>query len=91
MPVIDHPVHDTTRVNTTTWRYGCHNKKRTGQDYVVQCGWTEDGRADLIYCRDVFSRECRYDFSLTDTACDGCHNRGTGEAYAHYVKEGAAK
>lgn len=75
MPVIDHPVH-VHGVRDANYRYGCFNREPWLDTVTVTdcCGreysWP-----------NVFSRECRYDCSLTDNACAGCKHAGSGERY----------
>lgn len=71
-PVEDHPVHEKVRVSAGR-QYGCNGKPRPDTERAVT-----DGGASWPY---VFSTECRYDLSLTDTACEGCQWRGSGEEY----------
>lgn len=72
MPVVDHPVHEHGVRSADAHRYGCHNRPAFQGICVSSHGDTWPNR---------FSRECRYDRSLTDKACAGCKHAGSGEAY----------
>lgn len=74
MPVIDHPVHQ-HGVRDAEHRYGCFNRPPF-RDVVTVEGWR-----GVVSWPNRFSRECRYDRSLSDSACAGCHRAGSGEAY----------
>jgi hypothetical protein len=80
MPVVDTPVHEKVREKEGA-KYGCWNKPRPkGGDevrsiYAMPRSWPY-----------VFSEECRYDMSLTDSKCEGCKWRGSGEAYDAMVR-----
>lgn len=82
MPVIEHPIHD-HGVRDAEHRYGCWNRAPFKEQVVVASGWYE---ATVFPFR--MSRECRYDRSLSDSACAGCCHAGSGE---QYVAEQAAK
>lgn len=83
MPVLDHPVHEAVRINDGH-RYGCHNR-RPFQSVVF--GAEAYG---LQFWPFKMSDECRFDRSLSDPACVGCHHQGTGEAYDKAVRSRAA-
>ena len=78
MPVLDHAIHPSTQIGEG-YRYGCWNLPRT------RYGYHHRGR----FVRDVMSKECRYDMSLTDPFCKGCRWAGSGEKYAQMMKEQA--
>lgn len=86
MPVIDRPVHPKVKI-TDSHRWWCCGKSRTREPLMVQDGWTEDGRRNMVEIEDFGSLECRHDFSLTDQSCRGCEHMGTGEIYAQGMKE----
>ncbi|MEN9923933.1 MAG: hypothetical protein RL268_59 [Pseudomonadota bacterium] len=71
MPVIDHPVH-AHGVRDAEQRYGCHNRPAF-KEIVAINSWS--------YWPFRMSRECRYDRSLSDSACAGCCHAGSGERY----------
>ncbi len=74
MPVIDHPVN-AHGVRDAEHRYGCHNRAPF-RDTVTTEGW----RGPVSWPFRM-SRECRYDRSLSDSACAGCMHAGSGERY----------
>ena len=77
MPVEDHAVHEKVREKEGA-KYGCWNKPRpTFGQWMIGGGYGYEYR---------FSTECRYDMSLTDSKCDGCEWRGSGEAYDAMVR-----
>lgn len=94
MAVIDHAVHPSTKIDSSH-RYGCWNRKPFMDAYYAPNraagtnGYSPVWFYERVRIPHVMSRECRYDMSLTDNACDGCNHRGTGEAYAKHVKDNA--
>jgi len=80
MPVENHDVHESVKIDSS-FRYGCHNRKPYAYSYVAS-PW---GNNRMIV-NHVMSRECRFDMSLRDPACDGCQHRGSGEAYDAKVR-----
>jgi hypothetical protein len=90
VPVLDHETHQTT---IGSERYdACRTKKRT-TGYWVQDGWEHSGMDGLsgshpnwVWIDDSSSTECRYDMSLTDPKCEGCHRRGEGEEYDQQIR-----
>ena len=74
MPVVDHDVHE-HGVRDAEHRYGCHNRPPY-KEAVRLYGWK--GSVTFPF---RMSRECRYDRSLSDSACAGCRHAGSGEAY----------
>ena len=84
MPVIDHEVHEKVKINSSTFRYGCFNKRQY-PNYLFR--EFVGNRIEVKYIEHRMSRECRYDKSLTDYACEGCEHRGTGEKYAEMVSK----
>ena len=77
MPVEDHPVHSSTRIDDT-FRYGCHNRnERTEAYYAQQRVAGTDGYKPTWWLERIripfrMSRDCRYDMATTDLACSGC-------------------
>ena len=85
MPVIDHPVHQ-HGVRDAEHRYGCFNRKPFKERVVIET-WR-----GLVTWPFRMSMECRYDRSLTDSACAGCKHAGSGESYvAEQEAKGASK
>lgn len=89
MPVVDTPVNEKVK-QKEGFRYGCWNSDRTPQPYYMvqertyySNGWFE--LEDRWIC-NVMSRECRFDMSLKDSACEGCEHRGSGEKYAEDIR-----
>lgn len=81
MPVLDHPVHEKVKIGKD-FRYGCFNKKpRDSYLFREFVG----GHIEVKFIEHRMSKECRYDMSLTDPACEGCKERGTGEEYARSI------
>jgi hypothetical protein len=72
MPVIDHPVH-AHGVRDAEHRYGCWGRAPFREMVTGSRGQQWPHR---------MSRECRYDRSLSDSACAGCCHAGSGERYA---------
>lgn len=77
MPVIDHPIHDKTKIGPDH-RYGCHNRP----DMFVPVVQRDNGK---MYPYSL-SHDCRYDRSETDAHCAGCKHVGSGAAYAESVR-----
>ncbi len=61
MPVADHPVHP-HGVRDSEHRYSCHNRPPHRETYTN----------GLVTWPNVFTRDCRYDRALDDSACAGC-------------------
>lgn len=80
MAVLEHEVHEKVKIDSS-FRYGCHNRKPF-QDSYVAAPW---GNSRQIV-KFVMSRECRFDMSLRDPACEGCKHRGSGEAYDAMIR-----
>ena len=88
MPVIEHPVHS-HGVRDADYRYGCHNRlDEFPYDMWLQDGWLPaviDGEPTrlprMMNVEFRMSHECRYDRSLSDSACLGCKHAGNGERY----------
>jgi radical SAM protein with 4Fe4S-binding SPASM domain len=74
MPVLDHETHESV-IEKEGAKYGCWNMHRPTVGDIVESTYSGE---KWSY---VFSEECRYDMSLTDTKCDGCEWRGSGEMY----------
>ena len=90
MPVIEHPVHE-HGVRDAEHRYGCWNRAPCKEAFVVQDGWRSEGYRRTVTLLFRMSRECRYDRSLSDSACAGCRHAGSGERYvAEQQSRGAA-
>ena len=94
MPVTDHPIHQSTRISES-FRYGCHNRVGAKVGYLAPDGYAMGSsgatrEVQLSYVEHTMSVECRYDMSLTDPGCDGCRNRGNGEAYNINVRSASA-
>ena len=89
MPVLEHETHEKV-IQKEGFRYGCHNRDRTPQSYMVQ----ERDYYGFGYYRmkgkhihNVLSTECRFDMSLTDPACEACWWQGMGEKYAEEIRK----
>lgn len=80
MPVENHPVHEKTRIDND-YRYGCHNGDRnfTGYTAIQRFAGTTGHEPIWWHSRikipHVMSKECRYDMSDKDIACNGCKHR----------------
>ncbi len=74
MPVADHAIHP-HGVRDAEHRYGCHNRAPFRETVTTE-GW----RGPVSWPFRM-SRECRYDRSLSDSACAGCMHAGSGERY----------
>lgn len=73
--------------------YSCHNGPRNARGYYApQRVYHADGtfHMDLVFIWHTMSRECRYDMSLSDSRCEDCTWRGTGEAYARKNEDASA-
>ena len=84
MPVVDHPVHE-HGVRDAEHRYGCWNRAPFKEAVTV-----ETWRGPVSWPHR-FSRECRYDRSLSDSACAGCCHAGSGEKYVQSQGENGAR
>lgn len=71
-------------VESSTYRYGCHNRTRPTLDaqYYAQSGYKYDAIAMtrtpvIVAINSVFGPNtiaCQYDASHTDKACGGCEH-----------------
>jgi hypothetical protein len=87
MAVLDHPVHPKT---VGSDRYdACQAKVRAAGYWAPDRITHPDGSFDVtsVFIFDTSSRDCHYDMSLTDSKCEGCPQRGVGEAYDKMVRE----
>ena len=84
MPVIEHPIHE-HGIRDAEHRYGCFNRPPMRE-------WVESSSLfNAAHWPHRMSRECRYDRSLSDSACAGCCHAGSGERYvAEQQDKGAA-
>ncbi len=89
MAVLEHAVHEKTREAAgAVW--GCHNRPDFKPGYwAPDRRYLPDGTFEviLVWVPHFGARECRNDISLSDSKCDGCTYRGTGEAYSKMVRE----
>ena len=88
-PVEEHEVHEKVK-HEADYKYGCHKRKPyTNEYYAPDRVYRPNGTFYIVQKRIPFvmSRECRYDMSLTDTHCNECKHRGSGEAYANSVRQ----
>jgi hypothetical protein len=90
MPVLDHETHQTT---IGSERYDACREKVLEYGYWAQDGWEHSGVDGLggshpkwVWITDESSATCRYDKSLTDSKCEGCHRRGQGEQYDQLIR-----
>jgi hypothetical protein len=81
MPVIDHPVHEKTKIDST-YRYGCFNRKgyaegyRAPNRYQTSDGYTAVFKIEAKFIPFTMSRECitaKTGWAKNDPACQGCH------------------
>ena len=88
MPVLEHDVHEKVRIDTAH-RYGCHSRiGYSGGYYAPDRRYYGTGGFDVVSAlvENRMSKECRYDMSLSDTSCEGCPHRGSGEAYDKRIR-----
>ena len=92
MPVLNHEVHPAT-VQADGAVYGCHNRSRDAAGYYAPDGLQIKAHDNLKYSfvktryiKNVLSKECRYDKSLSDPKCSGCCHQGSGEEYDRKVR-----
>lgn len=88
MAVLDHEVHEKTREEKDA-KWGCHNRSEFKPGYYAPDRvYFPDGMFKNVmkWVPHFGSMECRNDDSLTHTKCEGCHRRGTGEAYSKMVR-----
>ena len=89
MPVIEHDVHESTRIGSDH-RYGCFDHVREdGYFAPARIEFANGFKVTSAWVQDRTSKECRFDFSLTDPSCTGCKHRGSGEEYARKINETA--
>ena len=81
MPVLDHEVHESVKIDSNA-RYGCFNRKPYTDSYLAH-PWAATGHKDT---KHRMSRECRFDMSLKDLMCEGCKHRGSGELYNEMIR-----
>ena len=87
MPVDDHPVHERTKIDTETFRYGCFNRKEYATGYFVltrvpdeHAVQIEGASSQAYVLRSEWvpyrmSRDCataRTGQAATDPICSGC-------------------
>jgi hypothetical protein len=89
-PVLDHETHQAT---IGSERYDACREKVRKEGYYAQDGWEYvwiGGFAvwmpKWVWITDESSATCRYDKSLTDPKCEGCHRRGQGEQYDQQIR-----
>jgi len=88
MPVLEHETHEKVK-QKEGFRYGCYNRLRNGSMgyYVPERDITLSGvKYVATYVENTMSRDCRFDMSLTDQACEGCEWQGMGEKYAEEIR-----
>lgn len=74
MPVLDHPVHEKTRVGAD-FKYRCNNRRHFASGYYApERVYGFDGlfTVELRWIPHRMSTECRYDLPATDPGCTGC-------------------
>jgi len=74
MPVIDHPVHPSTKKGDE-FRYGCWNRKPFAKYYLVPVRTTSNSYAfqySTAVVNYTMSKDCKYDMALNDPQCAGC-------------------
>lgn len=96
MPVLEHETHAKV-IQKEGFRYGCHDKPRQTDEtvYLAPDGWAVDyigsgdwlGEMGFVEVKHVMSRDCRFDMSLTDPACEECRWQGMGEKYAEEIRK----
>lgn len=52
-------------------KYGCFDREPYRTDLMVQDGWTEDGRRNMVPIPFVMSMDCKTDIP-DDPRCQGC-------------------
>lgn len=57
-------------------RYACYDRPPFTGDVMVQNGWTEDGRRNMVPIPYVMARDCQYDLRAADGKCAGCRHQG---------------
>ena len=67
MPVDDHPVHESTKIDAD-FRYGCWNVPLRAEGYFAH-PWSVGGSSWVPF---RMSHGCMYDLWKTDPACAGC-------------------
>ena len=77
MPVDDHPVHESTKIDSS-FRYGCNNRKRpSGGYYAPNRVYGFDGAftVELKWIRFRLSEPCQFDLAETDPGCADCRHK----------------
>lgn len=83
MPVDDHPVHERTKIDVDTFRYGCYNHTpadgyfvlvRVPDEHAVQVANASNQGYILrsAWIPHRMSRDCKYDQRFNDPACTDC-------------------
>ena len=82
MPVDDHPVHESVRINTDTFRYGCNNAERKPGYLASEALVIETKRIkgavvnfagqSLRFVEDHSSIGCHYEYRDADPGCREC-------------------
>lgn len=90
MPVEDHATSEKVKIDSS-WRYGCWNRQGYKDGYLAIDGLTlgmlgNTREVSMSFVANNMSKECRFDKSLSDPACEGCKWRGSGEAYDQKVR-----
>ena len=73
-PVIDHPVHEKTRIKAG-YKYGCYDRKGMSVGYIApDRQYRPDGTFIVTqkFISHVLSETCKYDMSDKDKFCEGC-------------------
>lgn len=80
MPVEDHAIHPSTQKGKD-FRYGCWNSNRDFVGYAAPDRHMNllSGNYELkaVWIDHKLSKECRYDLSHNDNACEGCNHKET--------------
>lgn len=77
MPVDDHPIHPSTQKGAD-FRYGCWNRAEFVGSYFAPRRELEETMEFSFQAEPIafrMSRECKYDLSANDAACEGCKRR----------------
>lgn len=87
MPVDDHPVHESTKIDVDTFRYGCYNRAEYSEGYFVLVRVPDEHAVQIANASNQayilrsawvpfrMSRDCataRVGQAATDPACSGC-------------------
>ena len=87
MAVLESTPHALT-VRTGSEKWGCNNRVWAKAYMLHQRVYTDDGAYYMTpkEIKHTMSTECRQANTMIDVRCDGCRERGLGDAYVEKIR-----